>query len=120
MLSNGRIVGEVENVISGLTNRFVVKPRGRRILHPLPRQNRRKRQAVVTGTAPANAAGVGADLDAAVATYRAFVEDKSAELVTATKALQGAIKAGNVDQAKEKYIAARPFYERSSRSPRLR
>jgi iron uptake system component EfeO len=51
-------------------------------------------------------------LAAAMSTVATYARGQAAELVAATKALQQAVDAGNVAQAKQAYAAARPYYER--------
>lgn len=112
VLDNGRIVGEVENISPGLNGHFTVNLAAGNYTTKCPGGSKNEGGTLVVSGAAASTAGGDADLVAAVATYRAYVEDNTAQLVTATKALDDAVKAGNVEDAKAKYIAARPFYER--------
>ncbi|HXQ88045.1 MAG TPA: iron uptake system protein EfeO [Solirubrobacterales bacterium] len=52
------------------------------------------------------------EVDAAVADYRSYLEESTAELVAATEPFVAAVVAGEVDKAKSLYPAARIPYER--------
>jgi iron uptake system component EfeO len=112
VMDGGRIVGEVENISPGLNGHFTVNLAAGGYTTKCPGGSKNQGGTLtVSGNAAANTSS-DADLDAAVATYRAYIEDNTARLVTATTALDSAINAGDVNDAKAKYVAARPFYER--------
>ena len=109
VLSGDRIIGEVENIAPGLTGEFslTLKPGNYSTL--CPGGSHSKGKLVVTGTA---ATKLTAAEKSAVETYRTYVVDQAAQLVTATKAFTDAVDAGDVEQAKALYPAARIPYER--------
>ena len=69
----------------------------------------RRASSSVTGT---SATKLNAQQKAAVEQYRTYLEDQSAQLVTATKAFTDAVDSGDVEVAKQLYPAARIPYER--------
>ncbi|GIP23625.1 iron uptake system protein EfeO [Paenibacillus sp. J22TS3] len=50
-------------------------------------------------------------LNKAVDNYKAFVDEQADNLAAGTKAFAAAVKAGNVEQAKQEYIKARVYFE---------
>jgi len=62
-------------------------------------------------TTPSGTAVDQAALDTAVASYTAYVNDQVAELQTAVTAFTDAVRAGDVEQAKQLYTAARVPWE---------
>ncbi|MEO8082912.1 MAG: iron uptake system protein EfeO [Ardenticatenales bacterium] len=114
VLAGDRILGEVENLVDGMSGGFTLNleagtyalycPGGRRDV---------KGTLTVAGPSPVVAAGAeDPDLAAAVTTYRDYVTRQTALLVTACEALRDAVAAGDVDSARQRYVEARPFYER--------
>ena len=53
------------------------------------------------------------DLDKEVSAYKSFAQDQLDQFVIATEAFVEAVKAGDVEKAKELYAPARMFFERS-------
>ncbi|WEG13714.1 imelysin family protein [Pullulanibacillus sp. KACC 23026] len=51
-------------------------------------------------------------LNAAVDSYKQYVEEQVDQLVKTTQAFAKAIDSGNLTEAKKQYVAARPYYER--------
>ncbi|WP_027724241.1 iron uptake system protein EfeO [Tuberibacillus calidus] len=51
-------------------------------------------------------------LDQAVKDYKDYVKTQADKLIEATTAFTDAVKAGNIDLAKQKYVDARVYYER--------
>lgn len=51
-------------------------------------------------------------LDKAVAEYSAYVNEQTASFVTTTKSFTDAVKANNIEQAKQLYATSRVYYER--------
>lgn len=109
-----RIVSEVENIGPGLTRELKVE-----ITEPGTFQAACKPGMVgdgirtdftVTGTAVAGSAD--AKVAAAIEAYKGYVDTQSGELLTGTKAFVDAVKAGDVEKAKELYPTARLPWER--------
>ena len=110
MLSGDRIIGEVENIAPGLNGEFSLTLKAGDYTTACPGGAKHaKGKLTVTGTA---ATKLNAQQKAAVETYRAYLVDQSAQLVTATKAFTDAVDSGNVELAKQLYPAARVPYER--------
>src|SRR5262245_1839575 len=110
VLSGNRIIGEVENIAPGLNGEFslTLKPGQYSTACPGGSEHA-KGKLVVTGS---TATKLSEAEKSAVGTYRAYVTDQADQLVTATKAFTDAVDAGNVEQAKALYAAARIPYER--------
>ena len=110
VLSGDRIIGEVENIAPGLNGEFSLTLKAGDYTTACPGGSKHaKGKLAVTGTA---ATKLNAEQKAAVETYRAYLVDQSAQLVTATKAFTDAVDSGNVELAKQLYPAARVPYER--------
>jgi iron uptake system component EfeO len=110
VLSGDRIIGEVENIAPGLNGEFSLTLKAGDYTTACPGGAKHaKGKLAVTGTA---ATKLDAQQKAAVETYRAYLVDQSAQLVTATKAFTDAVDSGNVELAKQLYPAARVPYER--------
>ncbi len=110
VLSGDRIIGEVENIAPGLNGEFSLTLKAGDYTTACPGGTKHaKGKLAVTGTA---ATKLDAQQKAAVETYRAYLVDQSAQLVTATKAFTDAVDSGNVELAKQLYPAARVPYER--------
>ncbi|MFG1825213.1 iron uptake system protein EfeO [Microbispora bryophytorum] len=108
-----RVMGEVENIVPGLTRDIVVelpagvyetacKPgmTGKGIRGPLKVSGEHK---PLTGDAK---------LAEAVAGYKRYIESQSGTLLDKTKEFTEAVKAGDVAKAKELYPVARTYWER--------
>ncbi|MEU7888893.1 iron uptake system protein EfeO [Microbispora bryophytorum] len=108
-----RVMGEVENIVPGLTRDIVVelpagvyetacKPgmTGKGIRGPLKVSGEHK---PLTGDAK---------LAEAVAGYKRYIESQSDTLLDKTKEFTEAVKAGDVAKAKELYPVARTYWER--------
>jgi len=110
VLSDGRIIGEVENIAPGLHGSFslTLKPGAYSTKCPGGSEHETGK-LTVTGTADTK---LTPSQQSSVDTYRTYLEDQTAQLVTATDAFVAAVKAGNVDLAKQLYAAARIPYER--------
>jgi iron uptake system component EfeO len=65
----------------------------------------------VTGRAVATQGTTAAELEQAVADYKRYVADQSAQLVTQTAAFAAALKAGNAQRAKDLFGPTRGHYE---------
>ncbi|TQS26989.1 iron uptake system protein EfeO [Microbispora sp. KK1-11] len=108
-----RVMGEVENIVPGLTREVVVelpagvyetacKPgmTGKGIRGPLKVSGEHK---PLTGDAK---------LAEAVASYKRYIKSQSDTLLEKTKEFTQAVKAGDVAKAKELYPVARTYWER--------
>ncbi|MEU6413142.1 iron uptake system protein EfeO [Microbispora sp. NPDC046933] len=108
-----RVMGEVENIVPGLTREVVVelpagvyetacKPgmTGKGIRGPLKVSGEHK---PLTGDAK---------LAEAVASYKRYIKSQSDTLLAKTKEFTEAVKAGDVAKAKELYPVARTYWER--------
>ncbi|ETK37251.1 iron uptake system protein EfeO [Microbispora sp. ATCC PTA-5024] len=108
-----RVMGEVENIVPGLTRDMVVelppglyeatcKPGmiGRGIRNPLKVSGEHKPLAQ------------NAELADAVASYKRYVKSQSDTLLVKTKEFAEAVKAGDVAKAKDLYPVARTYWER--------
>jgi high-affinity iron transporter len=110
ILDGDRILGEVENLAPGLSGKFSLTLKNGTYTTYCPGGDATERgQLTVAGTGGGSASKQAA---AAVDRYRAYVDAQTALLVTRTKAFANAVKAGDVEQAKELYVPARVPYER--------
>ncbi len=110
VLSNGRIIGEVENIAPGLNGEFSLTLKPGDYQTKCPGGDKTATGALtVTGTTDTK---LTPEQQTSVDTYRAYLEAQTAELVTATNAFVAAVQAGNVELAKELYGPARVPYER--------
>jgi iron uptake system component EfeO len=115
-LMNGEtILGERENLTPGLSGTFTLELEAGTYALFCPGATTEKTDFIVTeggavSTGPASQ--IDQLLDQATADYDAYVRDQVAQLVTATKAFNDAVRAGDMDQAKTLYGPARLFYER--------
>jgi iron uptake system component EfeO len=114
IMQSGRILGEVENITPGLSGSFSVTLQPGTYDSLCPNGTKTSKGVVVvsgsavsTTTAPASS-----NATTAVSTYRAYIEAEAAQLVTATTAFVNAVKAGDVQKAKELFPTARTHFER--------
>jgi iron uptake system component EfeO len=104
-----QILGEKENITDGLSGSFSLNLKPGRYV-TFCGQGTPKGVLVVTGKA--QKAQANPQLDAAVRGYDRYVRDQVVALRTATKAFTDAVRAGDVEKAKQLYPAARVRYER--------
>lgn len=118
LLKDQRIVGEKENLAPGLDPvTFTVTLDGGQYKIYCPGAGTEYLDLAVTGQAAAAPTGtVSTILSQGTKDYSAYVVDQINQLNTTTKALDVAIQAGNVNDAKAAYAKARPFYERAESS----
>ncbi len=109
ILSGSHIIGEVENVAPGLNKEFSLTLKAGNYTTFCPGGSRDRGKLVVKGGATTKLSAEGRD---AVDQYRGYLEEQTAELVTATRAFTDAVDAGNLEQAKELYAPSRVAYER--------
>lgn len=115
LLKDQRIVGEKENLAPGLDPvSFTATLDGGPYKIYCPGADKEYVDFTVTGEAAAVPTGtVQTVLSDGTKSYAAYIGDQIGQLNTATKALDAAIQAGNLEQAKVEYARARPYYERS-------
>ncbi|MCV7179884.1 iron uptake system protein EfeO [Mycolicibacterium sphagni] len=118
LLQDQRIVGEKENLAPGLDPvSFTATLDGGAYKVYCPGAASEYVDLTVTGQAPAAPTGtVQTILADGTKAYAAYVVDQVNQLNTAVKALDAAVQSGNVEQAKQAYAKARPFYERAESS----
>ena len=109
-----RIVGEVELVAPGFSKSFsmTLKPGKYSIQCNGGSKNDGKGTLTVTGTARPLRVRAECARATAVNTYRTYLETQTDLLVANTTPFVAAVKAGDVEQAKSLYAAARAPYER--------
>ncbi len=112
--SNGRIIGEKENLAPGLAPvKFTVTLEGGKYQIYCPGAKTEMQDFTVTGKAATKGGGsTGTLLAQGAKGYGKYVNGVIADMVTAVKGLKTAVDSGNVKQAKTKYGLARPFYEK--------
>ena len=111
--ADGRVMGEVEDIAPGVSRDMIIelaagtyetacKPGmvGKGIRGPLK----------VTGDAAP--AAVDAKLTQATESYRQYVKSQTDELLTKSQEFVDAVKAGDIDKAKELFPVARTYWER--------
>jgi iron uptake system component EfeO len=109
VLDGATILGEAENIAPGLSGKFSLTLKPGTYTTYCPGGTTSERGTLeVTG----NAVAASAAATAAVAAYRRFVEQQTAELVDQTTKFANAVKAGDVTEAKRLYPIARKPYER--------
>jgi iron uptake system EfeUOB component EfeO/EfeM len=111
ILKGSSIVGEVENVASGLSRSFSLTLQPGTYKTACPNG---KTAASGTLSVSGKVVNVAADAaqTAAVNEYREFLEDQTEQLVARTRTFAGSVKDGDVTRAKDLYAPARVPYER--------
>jgi iron uptake system component EfeO len=106
----GTILGEVENVTPGLDRSFslTLKPGSYVTYCPGGKHEKGTLEVAKSGTGKT---ADSAATEAAVKTYLDKVAAESAQLTAATTTFVDAVKAGDVEKAKETYAPAREHYE---------
>jgi len=108
-----RVMGEVENITPGLTRELIVElPAGEYETACKPGMTGDGIRAAFTVTGEGADLGEDEALQAAVASYKEYIEGESAELVEQTGLFTAAVKAGDIDGAKALYPVARTHWER--------
>jgi iron uptake system component EfeO len=115
LIKDQRIVGEKENLAPGLDPvSFTVSLDGGPYKVYCPGAANEYADLTVTGQAPAAPTGtVQTIMSDGTKSYSGYVVDQVNQLNAGVKALDAAVQAGNIEQAKIEYAKARPFYERS-------
>jgi iron uptake system component EfeO len=111
--ADGIIMGERENLAPGLSSDFTLtlQPGRYKILCTFQNQERDGGTLTVTGRAVATHGATPEELEEAVEEYKEYVERESEQLVTQTTAFVAALKAGNVQKAKDLFGPTRMHYE---------
>jgi iron uptake system component EfeO len=114
ILDGSRVLGELENLTPGLSGTFSLTLKPGTFTTACPGgATAAEGELIVTGdsdrgtTAPEPSAAA----TTAVSTYRQYVEQEAAQLVTDTTAFVDAIKAGDLERAKQLFPSARTHYE---------
>jgi iron uptake system component EfeO len=115
LIKDQRIVGEKENLAPGLDPvSFTATLDGGAYKFYCPGAGNEYVDFTVTGQAAAPPSGtVQTIMGDGTKAYAAYVLDQVNQLNAGVKALDAAVQAGNLEQAKVEYAKARPFYERS-------
>jgi iron uptake system component EfeO len=111
--ADGIIMGERENLAPGLSADFTLtlQPGRYKILCTFQNEDRDGGTLVVTGRAVATKGASQAELEDAVKHYKAYVQRESDQLLAQTTAFVAALKAGNVQKAKDLFGPTRSHYE---------
>jgi iron uptake system component EfeO len=111
--ADGIIMGERENLAPGLSAHFTLtlQPGRYEVLCTFQNEDRGGGTLVVTGNAQAAKGATPAELHAAVSDYKQYVQRESAQLLAQTAAFVAALKAGDVQRAKDLFGPARSHYE---------
>ncbi len=112
VLSGARILGEKENLVPGLSGSFTINLKPGEYSMACPGGKTAATGVMnVGGTTVAETGANDPLLKSATQSYRSYVESKSAILVDRTEKFVAAIKAGDVDGAKELFASTRAPYE---------
>ncbi len=112
LLRDGRILGEKENLTPGLSGTFTLRLEAGEYVVLCPNAATEQSAFTVTAAKGAASATSAPELDDAVAAYRAYRLEQTEYLVTATTAFTDAVKAGDLERAKDLYAPTRSHYER--------
>ena len=110
ILKGARILGEKENLVAGLSGSFTLTLQPGEYTLSCP-GGATAATGVVNVGGQAVAADANPQLQAAVAGYNRYVHTNAVELVTRVKAFVAAVKAGDVEKAKDEFAKARVPYE---------
>ena len=106
------ILGEQENLTPGLSGGFSLDIQPGSYIINCPGAKNQHEKFTVTGKQVGAKWQSNAQLSAAVASYATYIDQNTAELITATQAFCAALDAGNQQQAELLYSPARIYYER--------
>jgi iron uptake system component EfeO len=111
--TSGVILGEKENIVSGISGSFTLDLQpGRYVLNCPNGDAKDNGVLVVTGAKlPAGSTKGGAQLARATTGYRTYVVRETDALLAGTKSFVAALRAGDVDRAKELFGPVRRHYE---------
>jgi iron uptake system component EfeO len=112
--ADGIILGERENLAPGISGEFTLTLQPGRYVVLCTFQNEQRDDAgtlTVTGSAVAARGPSSAELDAAVEEYKEYVQDEADELLADTREFVAALKAGELQHAKDLFGTTRMHYE---------
>lgn len=112
--ADGIILGERENLAPGISGEFTLTLQPGRYVVLCTFQNEQRDDAgtlTVTGSAVAARGPSSAELDAAVEEYKEYVQDEADELLADTREFVAALKAGELQRAKDLFGPTRMHYE---------
>ncbi|GAA1332095.1 iron uptake system protein EfeO [Pseudonocardia xinjiangensis] len=109
--SNGRILGEKENITEGLNGDFSLRLDAGSYTVYCPGAAQDTWTFTVTGAAAPPTAPADTSLTKATQQYHDYVVSEVAALVPATKEFDDAVRAGDIPKAKSLYAPARTHYE---------
>jgi iron uptake system component EfeO len=113
LLSQQRILGEKENLAPGLgAVSFTVTLPGGKYQVYCPGADKELQTFTVTGKTAQAASTVQGALKSGIAGYAKYVTQEVNNMISATDALNTAVKSGDVTAAQKAYAEARPYYER--------
>lgn len=107
-----KILGEQENLTPGLSGGFSLDIQPGKYVINCPGASQQHWTFTVTGKSAAASWQSNPQLTAAVASYGAYIDQQTADLVSHTQTFCKAIDAGNQSQAEILYPQARIYYER--------
>jgi iron uptake system component EfeO len=110
---HGIILGERENIVSGIKGSFTLNLKTGRYVLSCPNGDEEDNGTlVVTGTTAAPASTIDTKLvTQAVSGYRSYVESQAAALENSTRQFAAALRAGDVAKAKALFAPTRYHYE---------
>ncbi len=114
VLDGGKILGEKENLTPGLSGKFTLTLKEGTYVTYCPGGSPNERGALAVGAAATTQGTTPQDSAAvtrAVADYKTYVAHETAQLVVATTSFADAVKAGDIEQAKQLFPSPREHYE---------
>src|SRR5579871_4639395 len=110
--ASGIILGERENIVSGIDGSFTLNLQPGRYVLSCPNGDKEDNGTlVVTGKATATPAADAAALKKATVGYKIFVESESGKLLDSTRRFVAALQAGDLAGAKALFGPTRAHYE---------
>lgn len=108
-----RVMGELENIVPGLTREVVMElPAGMYETACKPGMTGKGIRGPLKVSGESKPLTSDAKLAEAVASYKRYIKSQSDTLLDKTKEFTEAVKAGDVDKAKELFPVARTYWER--------
>jgi iron uptake system component EfeO len=111
VVRNGTIVGEVENVAAGLERSFSLNLDAGTYETRCPGGTDAATGTLTATGSSAPAGSTSATVDAAVAAYRTFIENRTDQLVARTRVFTQAVLDGDQERARSTFAWAREPYE---------
>ncbi len=111
--TKGIILGERENIVAGISGSFTLNLQPGHYVLNCPNGDTEDNGTLVVNGKPTKAAHTAssAQLAAATAGYKTYVEQQSAQLLAGTKQFVAALRAGDLAKAKELFGPVRFHYE---------